>query len=356
MAQSRPPPVRAPPLATSPPPLSPRGTEKKHHTRRKSGKEYVASEKKSHTHTRPAMPRRSTGQTQTPAMKSARREREEEVGSGESFLQYWYVVSAPSYRVGPRPLRFSLASDVRKRVLLTCRIHDQAPTARPTSFYLSSPPLTPYPRTYSSQAYDEGPDIIPRFSPTQSRPRSYFNSDPYPRSSSQYHSDFSSQFQYQYPDREGEQGPEREDHASSTALASLRSLATALPKSSRSGSRDAAPESPPHSISRNGSGVWDYIPSRFTGSKTTAPTPSATPGNSWTMTYGAHQSQSYGAGRSREDLHGYGKNPGGAYGEGGGFGSMGGMGMDRPLPPRRGPSGYGHRPKSIDLVTPFSGH
>jgi hypothetical protein len=32
------------------------------------------------------------------------------------------------------------------------------------------------------------------------------------------------------------------------------------------------------------------------------------------------------------------------------------MGMDRPLPPRSGPSGYGHRPKSIDLVTPFSNH
>ncbi|PBP15510.1 hypothetical protein BUE80_DR013737 [Diplocarpon rosae] len=274
------------------------------------------------------MPRRSTGQAQTPAVKSARREREEEAGSGESFLQY------------------------------CCRIHDQAPTARPTSFYLSSPPLTPYSRPYSSQAYDEGPDIIPRLSPTQSRPRSYFNSDPYPRSSSPYRTASPSQFPYQDPDREGEQDPGREDHTSSTALASLRSLATALPKSSRSGSRDAAPESPPHSISRNGSGVWDYIPSRLTGSKTAAPTPSATPGNSWTMTYGAHQSPSYGAGRSREDLHGYGKNSGGVYGEAGGFGSMGGMGMgmDRPLPPRTGPSGYGHRPKSIDLVTPFSGH
>ena len=40
-----------------------------------------------------------------------------------------------------------------------------------------------------------------------------------------------------------------------------------------------------------------------------------------------------------------------------GYGNTGGMGMDRPLPPRSGPGGYGHRPRSIDLVTPFSvGH
>ena len=41
----------------------------------------------------------------------------------------------------------------------------------------------------------------------------------------------------------------------------------------------------------------------------------------------------------------------------GGYGNTGGMGMDRPLPPRSGPGGYGHRPRSIDLVTPYSqGH
>jgi len=39
----------------------------------------------------------------------------------------------------------------------------------------------------------------------------------------------------------------------------------------------------------------------------------------------------------------------------GGYGNTGGMGMDRPLPPRSGPGGYGHRPKSIDLVTPYGG-
>ncbi len=76
--------------------------------------------------------------------------------------------------------------------------------------------------------------------------------------------------------------------------------------------------------------------------------------------------QGYGApaaGRSREDLYSYGKSHGavtpgyeGAYAVGG-YGSTGGMGMDRPLPPRSGPGKYSHRPKSIDLVTPFSaGH
>ncbi|CAL3968613.1 unnamed protein product [Diplocarpon coronariae] len=339
MAQSRPPPVRTHPLATSPPPLSPRGTEKKHHTRRKSGKEFVVSEKKSHTHTRPAMPRRNTGQTQTQAGKSARREREEDVGSGESFLQYCMTCEK----------QFSPASNTCLYCSESCRIHDQAPTARPTSFYASPSPVAPYPRPYSALTYDEGPDIIPPFSPTQSRPRSYFHSDPYPQSHD--HCGSPSQSQDPDPDREGEQDLEREDYTSSSALASLRSLATALPKSSRSSSTDAAPVSPPHSISRSGSGVWDYMPSRFTGSKTAAPTPSATPGNSYTKNCG----QSYGAGRSREDLYAYGKSQGAAYGGGGGFGSIGGMGMDRPLPPRTGPSGFGHRPKSTDLVTPFSG-
>ena len=59
-------------------------------------------------------------------------------------------------------------------------------------------------------------------------------------------------------------------------------------------------------------------------------------------------SQSYGAAAlSREDLYGYGRSHGT-------YGNTGGMGMDRPLPPRR-PGGYGARPTSIDLVTPVPG-
>lgn len=88
-------------------------------------------------------------------------------------------------------------------------------------------------------------------------------------------------------------------------------------------------------------------------SKTTTPTPSVTPGNSYSGGGGYTISQSYGgaqtsyasgSGRSREDLHTYGRSHS-TYGQTGG--------MDRPLPPRNGP-GYGHRPKSIDLVTPTS--
>ena len=69
-------------------------------------------------------------------------------------------------------------------------------------------------------------------------------------------------------------------------------------------------------------------------------------------------SQSYGgyttaAGYGRKEE--YGATTGGGY-TAAGYGSTGGMGMDRPLPPRSGPGGYGHRPRSIDLVTPFGGH
>lgn len=230
----------------------------------------------------------------------------------------------------------------------SCRLHDQAPShpIRSNS-YSSSPPLTPYTGQYSSYhsnttTYEDGPDIIPRFSPTQSRPRSYFNSDPYPQHSQSY----------QVTSTYSNSPPQTSytPSGSSTALDSLRSLAVALPKTSR---RD--PESPPKSgassITRTGSGVWDYIP--FTsGSKTATPTPNATPGNSYTNGNGYVVSQSYGggyAGRSKEDFYGAAKIQGA-------YGNTGGMGMDRPLPPRTGPSGYGHRPKSIDLVTPFSGH
>lgn len=111
------------------------------------------------------------------------------------------------------------------------------------------------------------------------------------------------------------------------------------------------------------------------GSKTSTPTPHITPGSSYngvtsysgyagSASYGGYSS---GAGRSREDLHSYGAGGGKSYGMTttasgsttpgygtAGYGNTGGMGMDRPLPPRSGPGGYGHRPRSIDLVTPFS--
>ncbi len=220
----------------------------------------------------------------------------------------------------------------------------------------TSPPLTPYTRQHSSwsaavtPSHEDGPDIVPRFSPTQSRPRSYFNSEPYPQS-------------YQAQANYSSSPPQTYNNSgSSTALASLRELATALP---RTGNSRREPESPPKSssssVNHTSSGVWNYIP--FTSSsKSTTPTPSATPGNSYTShTYTASQSYGNGhgyaasgySGKSREDLYSYGKSHGTAVG---GYGNTGGMGMDRPLPPRSGPGGYGHRPKSIDLVTPFSNH
>ncbi|KAK0121723.1 hypothetical protein ONS95_010009 [Cadophora gregata] len=238
-----------------------------------------------------------------------------------------------------------------------CRVHDQAPSQPVRSHsYSSSPPLTPYTRQFSSYpsttTYEDGPDIIPRFSPTQSRPRSYFNSDPYPQAQS-----------YQPTSTEYSTSPQQTQYhhsSSSTALASLRELATALPKISKS-SRNRDPESPPKSnassITRTGSGVWDYIPFA-SSSKTASPTPNATPGNSYTNTNGGGYavSQSYGiAGRSKEDLYAYGNGAGYGYGKSHGtgvYGNTGGMGMDRPLPPRTA----SHRPKSVDLVTPFSGH
>lgn len=99
LAQSRPPPVRTYAVATSPPPLSPRtntNSEKKHHSRRKSGKDYVVNEKKS---TRPApLSRRTTPQHTAKVApgwsgRSSHRDRDEDAyggrDSGESFPQFW---------------------------------------------------------------------------------------------------------------------------------------------------------------------------------------------------------------------------------------------------------------------------
>lgn len=248
----------------------------------------------------------------------------------------------------------------------SCRLHDQAPTYNRTQSYPSpttnthnSPPPSPYSRYFSSPS--DGPDIIPRFSPTISRPRSYFNSDPYP--STTYEASSSS---YQAPPTYA--APYSTTNSrSSTALASLRELATALPKT-KSSSRDRNTqkrksivhndaESPTStaSISRSSSGVWNYMP--FT-STTVSKTASVTPGTSYSNNgYNSSQSQSYNAystNGSGGACEGYGgaKSYGGA---GYGLGNAGTMGMDRPLPPRGGPGGYGHRPRSIDLVTPFGG-
>jgi hypothetical protein len=201
--------------------------------------------------------------------------------------------------------------------LPSCRLHDQAPAyTRPQSFSALpsiSPPASPYQHQFSH----DGPDIIPRFSPTQSRPRSYFNSEPYPSS-------------YHHPtptplDTTTSTSTNSHAHSrSSTALASLRDLAAALPRS------PIAPDSPPPSAaSRNSSAVWDYIP--FSHSKTSTPT--ATPANSYTAPQSYHPPADP---WPRDD------DP---------FAAVVYTGMDRPLPPRTG----SYRVRNIDLVTPYSG-
>jgi hypothetical protein len=113
-------------------------------------------------------------------------------------------------------------------------------------------------------------------------------------------------------------------------------------------------------MTRNASAVWDYIP--FTNKSST---PAATPGNSYS---GGVATSSYSSSNIAYNAYGANGHGGIGYGYAGGvggsredlyaYGSAAGMsgGMDRPLPPRSGPGGYGHRPKSIDLVTPFGGH
>ncbi|KAH8594985.1 hypothetical protein B0O99DRAFT_168542 [Bisporella sp. PMI_857] len=234
-----------------------------------------------------------------------------------------------------------------------CRLHDHASAYTRSHSYSAyapsahSPPQSPYTRHLgangSQTSFDDGPDIIPRASPTQIRPRSYFNSDPYPQS---YHQPASVPIT---PAPSNIYTSTR----SSTALASLRELATALPRTSGRGD-DSPPKSAASSMSRTGSGVWNYMP--FTTSKSTVPTPASsyTQSGYAGQNYGAYSSNGYPVKKEEYSAaKSYGHTVASPIGQ---YGNTGGMGMDRPLPPRTG-GGYGHRPKSIDLVTPFSlGH
>jgi hypothetical protein len=230
--------------------------------------------------------------------------------------------------------------------LSSCRLHDQAPAStRPQSFSALpsiSPPASPY---YQHHHFpSDGPDIIPRFSPTQPRPRSYYHHNSADNTSytapSSYHPSSTSHFP---PSVARTSASSR----SSTALASLRDIAAALPRS------PSHHPSPPRSPTTAAAGVWSFIP--FSQSKTATPTPSATPGNS----YGSHgmpHSQSYNGGGEYASTATAGDDPFAArrnstYSVT--YASGVGVGMDRPLPPRSGPGGYGNRGRNIDLVTPF---
>ncbi|KAH8801509.1 hypothetical protein F5884DRAFT_824591 [Xylogone sp. PMI_703] len=322
-------------------------TEKKerHHTRRKSGKEYVVVTERKGLVRPAALTRRSTGSqyvTKTAttwreskeSKESNRREKErEDRGEDRVVRDRDHSESFPQYCMTCEK-QFVPANSTFLYCSEDCRLHDRSTrysqsrsssysaTSATTSTTPTSPTFTsPYGSTqslYGISSPDDGPDILPRFSPTQSQPRSYYPSDP----DSFSREDPISVVQPMVStsrtslSRTLSQGL-RSASGSSTALASLRELATALPRNSSRTDLDASPVSSTSPLTK----AWNLIP--FTSSK-----------------YGN------GSSRSREDLPGYAKTYGGMY--------AGAQGMDRPLPPRSGPSGYGHRPRSVDLVTPFS--
>lgn len=217
-------------------------------------------------------------------------------------------------------------------------------------------------------SHENGPDIIPRFSPTISRPRSYFSSEPYPESY-QTPSILSASVPHKNirndddkPRKSTTSSSHKSGRGSTTALESLREIAGALPKIDKKDRKERKPSRTTKedrqakdssddstSIGRNGSAVWSYMP--FTSSSS-----ATTPAHSYTQS----SIHSYDHGSSREDLHApvsysYGNTTATSTGYGNvvysTYSVSSGMGMDRPLPPRGGP---GHRPKSMDLVTPFA--
>lgn len=211
-----------------------------------------------------------------------------------------------------------------------------------------------------------------------SRPRSYFNSEPFALTPSDTNTTSSmsaslpqSQYYTQSPraskhHSSSNQHPSRE--GSTSALASLRELSAALDSSKSSSSRtrarngsintsdedDSAPASP--TLSRSGSAVWSYMP--FTSTTNNANAMSPPPRNGGIARSYTQPPASTAYGSSGYSVNGYGANgySYNGYGATGGIsmavGRTPGAGMDRPLPPRSG--GYGHRPRSMDLVTPFS--
>jgi len=354
MAQSRPPAIRSNTGAASPPPLSPRtatGKDEKHsksshHHRRKSGQNHTHSERKA---SRPAPLSRRTTPQYVPKVgpgfnggktKEAPKERED--ADGESFPQFCMSCER---QIQSSSNTFLYCSEA-------CRVNDlHSPT---------TPPLTPHnptsltPSRYSFfSSADQERDIIPRASPTQSRPRSYFNSEPYAYSTT-------SGFRPSNPTTSSSS----RNSKSSTALASLRELATALPQYPSSSSTQTQTSS--SLMEKSSSAVWSYMPFTQTTSSssvkyaapvayakshTATPTPSTTPGNSYTASY-AQAYYSNGGGSASGSRRGsiVGNSNADAYAAMGI--SAGAVGMERPLPHRYGGS-TSHRPRSVDLVTPF---
>jgi len=275
----------------------------------------------------------------------------------------------------------------------SCRKHDLPSSGHsrqtslsnsPTSPSISSPTPYAYARPLST-VYPTSPDrdIIPRASPTTLRPRSYFASEPFPTKAVPISPSHPSA------------------NSSSSALASLRELSAALENtraevrdrhgslasrpiphpSTGSGSdadgEDCEAESAQTSgttspVSRSASGAWSYL--TFVGSASNnvsamAPlkqiarsytTPQSTRSNS-NSNYAYARTETAGSGKAG---YGYGTYANGSkdtskyrYAPATSTAPLvtaasGLVGMERPLPPRSG--GYSHRPRSIDLVTPYS--
>jgi hypothetical protein len=257
----------------------------------------------------------------------------------------------------------------------------------PTSPSLSSPTPYSYVRPLST-AYPTSADrdIIPRASPTTLRPRSYFASEPCPTKAVPI-------------------SPSRPSaNSSSSALASLRELSAALENTraevrDRHGSLASRPIPPPSTgsgsdadgedgeaesaqtsgttspVSRSASGVWSYMTFVGSASNTASAmpplkpvarsytTPQSTRSNSNSnYAYGTYAGA--GTAGSRKAGYGYGTYVNGSKDTSKyryapatstvplATAASGLVGMERPLPPRSG--GYSHRPRSIDLVTPYS--
>lgn len=222
----------------------------------------------------------------------------------------------------------------------------------------ASPPQSPFQRPYSFGLQD-GPDIIPRASPTISRPRSYFSSDPFtlptPSTSAETYAVGSlPAYHKTAPERQG----------SSTALASLRELSSALSLSRDTSARDRERErayrssrssrdsrsslssmedhtSGSPTITKTNSGVWSYMTSRASRKSSkdkelskTYDAPSAFRNASATTTYTQRERW----------LIAYDTMP---IGRANGAGT----GMERPLPPRTETV----KTRGIDLLTPYTG-
>ena len=421
----------------SPPPLSPGEKPSRHGTsysKRKSSSGTSDRKSKPPISSRRSTPQ-STSKTSGGGRPSREKEREDEDRGlvGESFPQFWYLLT-PRYAKPPchvlmltrynstycekqinssstsflycseayvSPLLVSNMQFIQSLTYVTncsCRKHDLPSSGHSHQTSLSNSPTSPSfpsPTSYSSYVRPLSTinptttdrDIIPRASPTTLRPRSYFASEPFPGT------------------KAAPIPPSRPStNSSSSALTSLRELSAAL-ENTRADMRDgrgslASPAIPRPStgsgsdadgedgeaesaqtsgttspMSRSASGVWSYMTFAGSASNTAGAMPplkqtarSYTTPQSTRSTSNSHYAYGTyaGAGTGGSGKAGYGY---GGYMHGSKDTSKyryapatytaplvaaasGLVGMERPLPPRSG--GYSHRPRSIDLVTPYS--